>query len=264
MFKKPDIKLLQEILMNSWPAHHYYFLHGWILRFTRGVTSRANSVFPLHYIGNMNVVDGDIKFVEKAYTAYKLPAIFTLPEYFEPVNLDIKLLEHGYQKLGCTTYTMTASVRELINKTINEEFKYNLYTDRVNKVSNFLAHYSQRDQNAQNVLDALSNRIIIPQKRFIVVEYDNIIVGTLMGILEPRGFLYIVDVFVHPDFRRQKIATSMLFKIIKEGELLNEVKTIWLQVEIENNEAMNLYTKIGFKKAYSYYYLEKSLEQINK
>ena len=53
----------------------------------------------------------------------------------------------------------------------------------------------------------------------------------------------------------------MLFIIINQWGIPNEVKTIWLQVETENNEAMNLYSNLGFKRAYSYYYLEKSIEK---
>ena len=104
------------------------------------------------------------------------------------------------------------------------------------------------------------NRIVIPQKRFIIAYYEQKIVGTLMGILDPHGFLYIADVLVEPKFERKKIATSMFFKIINEWAIPNGVKTIWLQVEIENIKALNLYTKLGFKKAYSYYYLKKNLK----
>lgn len=260
MFEKEDIKLLQEILMNSWPAHHYYFLHGWILRFTDGVTSRANSIFPLHYTGDLNELDKDITLAEKAYQAYNLPTIFTIPDFFEPNNLAVKLLEHGYQQLGCITHTLIASAQELRNEAINEEITYIIYSKREKVISNFLGKYSKRDQSAQKVLDTLANRIVIPQKRFIIAEHENTVVGTLMGILDPHGFLYIADVLVAPNFRKQYIATSMFFKIINDWAIPNGVNTIWLQVEIENNEAMNLYTKLGFEKAYSYYYLEKSLE----
>ncbi|NVM37034.1 MAG: GNAT family N-acetyltransferase [Candidatus Lokiarchaeota archaeon] len=260
MLKIKEFKKLQEILMNSWPAQHYYFLNGWVLRFTEGVTSRANSVFPINYTGDLNNVDRDIKFVEKAYQTYNLPTIFTIPEYFEPYGLDVKLLEHGYHQAGCITYTMIVSIQELRNKNINDEYSFIFYSERVNKLSTFLAKYSKRNHHAQNVLEALAYRIIIPQKRFIVAEYESKIVGTLMGILDPHGFLYIADLLVDPEVRQQKIATSMFFKIINEWGIPNGVKTIWLQVEIENKEAMDLYTKLGFNKAYSYYYLEKSFE----
>ncbi|MFX0143643.1 MAG: GNAT family N-acetyltransferase [Candidatus Hodarchaeota archaeon] len=259
MDQKEKIKHLQEILMNVWPAHHYYFFKGWILRFTQGITARANSVFPLSYTGTVDTIDKDINFVEEAYNAYDLPAIFTIPDYFEPKSLDMKLLEHGYKQSGCITYTMTTSLQELSKKEINKEFTYLIHSERLNKYSKFLAKYSHRNQEAQKVLDTLYNRIVIPEKRFIFVEYKNKVIGTLAGILDPRGFLYIVDVLVHPDFRRQKIATSMFFKTVNELSISYDIKTIWLQVETENKEAMNLYTNIGFKRAYSYYYLEKSI-----
>lgn len=260
MFEKEEIKRLQEILMNSWPADHYYFLNGWILRFMEGVTSRANSVFPLNYTGSLNTIDKDINYVERAYQAYKLPAIFTMPEFFEPNYLDTKLLEYGYKQLGCITHTMITSVQDLRNETINEDFTYFYYSERVKEFSDFLANYSKRDQEAQKVLDALSSRIVIPQKRFITAIFNNKVVGTLMGILDLHGFLYIADVLVDPDFRRQNVSTSMLFKMIKDWGIPNGAKTIWLQVESENKEAMNLYTKLGLVKAYSYYYLEKKTE----
>ncbi len=260
MLNIKEFKKLQEILMNSWPAEHYYFLNGWVLRFTDGVTSRANSVFPINYTGDINRLDRDIKFVEKAYQTYYLPAIFTIPEYFEPNGLDVKLLESGYHQVGCITHTMIASIQELRNELINDDFSYIFYSERVNKLSNFLAKYSKRHHHDQKVLEALTYRIIIPQKCFIVAEYEKKVVGTLMGILDPHGFLYLADLLVDPDVRGQKIATSMFFKIMNEWGIPNGVKTIWLQVEIENKEAMNLYKKLGFKKAYSYYYLEKSFE----
>ncbi|MFX0134086.1 MAG: GNAT family N-acetyltransferase [Candidatus Hodarchaeota archaeon] len=261
MIEKEEIKRLQEILMNSWPAQHYYFLNGWVLRFTHGVTSRANSVFPLSYIGDSNTIDKDIKLVEKAYQAHNLQPIFTIPDFFEPKNLDIKLLEHGYRQLGCVTYTMITSVQDLKNESINKDFIYDLQPQRIKEFSNFLASHSKRDREAQNVLDALANRIIIPQKCFLMAKYENKIIGTLMGVLDPDGFLYIADMLVDPDFRRKTIALSMFFKITKEWGIPNGVNKIWLQVESENNEGVNLYKKLGFKRAYSYYYLTKTLER---
>jgi ribosomal protein S18 acetylase RimI-like enzyme len=260
MFEKEEIRRLQERLMNAWPAHHYYFLNGWILRFTNGVTARANSVFPLYYTGDLNTIDQDIKYVEKAYNSYNLPSIFTIPDFFQPDNLDLKLSDHGYQQLGCITHTMISSMHELKNEEINENFTYFIESDRLNEYSQFLAKYSSRNKEEQYILEALSKRIIIPKKHFIIARNKNEVIGTLTGILDPHGFLYIVDVFVHPDLRRQKIATSMFFSLINKGDIKNEIQTIWLQVETENHNAMKLYLNLGFKKAYSYYYLEKSMK----
>jgi ribosomal protein S18 acetylase RimI-like enzyme len=154
---------------------------------------------------------------------------------------------------------MVSSIQELKNQFINEIFTFKRLPERTIEFSKFLATFSKRNQEAQKVLDALVKRIIIPQKSFIIAEYKNQVVGCLTGILDPHGFLYVVDVLVHPDFRSQKIATSLFFKIIKEWGIPNQAKVIWLQVEIDNKEAMNLYKNLGLKKTYSYYYLEKRI-----
>ena len=65
-----EVKRFQEFLMNAWPAEQYYFLNGWILRFTKGVTYRANSVMPINYTGNSTSIENDIEMVENAYKSF--------------------------------------------------------------------------------------------------------------------------------------------------------------------------------------------------
>ena len=91
----------------------------------------------------------------------------------------------------------------------------------------------------------------------MLTKYQNEIIGTLLAVLVSQGYLYIGDVLVHPDYRRQKIASSMFNYLIKEWAVRNNVKTVWLQVEADNLNANKLYTKLGMKKIYSYYYMEK-------
>lgn len=261
MYSKKDIKSIQEILMNSWPANHYYFLKGWILRFTEGVTSRGNSVFPINYTGNEETIDKDLDIVEAAYTAYNLPTIFTIPDYYKPNNLNNKLIERGYYQLGCITRVMISPIQELKNEMLSKEFTYVLHSKRVPEFSNFLAKFSKRDKNAQRIIDKLSNRIIIPRTCFEISKYKNKVIGTLMGVLDPSGFLYIADVLVDPNFRQRGIATSMFFNIFREWRNYKGIQNVWLQVEIDNEKAMNLYTKLGMKKMYEYYYLKKDLRK---
>ena len=69
--KKNKVRKLQEIFLNSWPAKDYFFLNGWILRFTEGVTWRSNTVIPLNYHGTKKTLGEDIHKVEKP----KIPEI---------------------------------------------------------------------------------------------------------------------------------------------------------------------------------------------
>lgn len=258
MTSRKEIKQFQEFLMNAWPAEHYFFLNGWILRFTKGVTYRANSVIPVNYTGNKNSIDSDIEVVENAYKSFHLPTIFTMHEYFEPKELDVILRERGYNEQDRTN-ALIMQVNNLDLGYINGEINYEIYDNRINEFSSLLAKFTNRDEYQQEVIKEITSRIIVPKKCFIIAKLEEEPIGTLMGILNPHGYVYIADVFVKPEFRRQKIASSMLKTVMKEWGISNGAKNIWLQVEEENNNAMKLYQNLGMKKVYTYYYLRKNL-----
>lgn len=256
MKSKKRVRQFQEFLINSWPAKHYYFLNGWILRFTEGVTSRANSVFPVRYTGTQESLDYDIDFVEKAYNAHRLQPIFTIPEFHEPKNLTEKLLDRGYYSFD-HTIALGIKIEEIQRIEINDEFEYNILDTRVEEISEFLANFSKRNEKEQKIIQKINQRIIIPKKCYMLTKYNNEIVGTLLAVLVPQGYMYIGDVFVHPDYRRQKVATSMLVKLIDKWAVAKGLKYIWLQVERNNIKALNMYFKFGMKKLYNYFYMKR-------
>ncbi|MFX1377284.1 MAG: GNAT family N-acetyltransferase [Promethearchaeota archaeon] len=253
---KSEVKRFQEFLMNSWPAKHYFFLNGWILCFTEGVTSRANSVFPVRYTGSQKTLDNDIDLVEKAYRINDLHPIFMMPDFYEPKNLKGKLLKRGYHIYDHTS-ALGIKIDEIQNKQINADFKYYIFNSRVEEISDFLSKFSKRNESEQFVIQKINQRIIIPKKCYILTRYLDNIIGTLFAVLVPQGYLYIGDVFVHPDYRRQKVASSMLIELINQWAVSNGSKYIWLQVEKNNVKALNLYKKFGMKKLYDYYYMKR-------
>lgn len=251
-----EIKRFQEFLMNAWPAEQYFFLNGWILRFAKGVTYRANSVLPINYTGDRTLVENDIETVENAYKTYDLPPIFTMHEHFEPEELDVALRKRGYVEQDRTN-ALLMPVDYLDLTYINKEYTYDIYFERVNEFSSLLSKYTKRDKLQQEIIKEIANRIKIPKKCFIIAKLNGKSIGTLMGVLNPHGYIYIADVFVVPEFRCKKIATSMLKTAIKEWAIPKGAKKIWLQVEQQNSNALKLYENLGMKKAYSYYYLRK-------
>ena len=230
-------------------------MNGWILRFTDGITSRANSVFPIRYTGTDETLDYDIDIVEKAYKEHNLPAIFTMHEFHEPENLKDKLLKRGYQTYD-HTIALGIKIDDIQPKIIKNDFEYIMMNSRVKKISEFLTRFSKWNEDEQNTIQEINQRIVIPKKCYMITKYQNEVIGTLLAVLVPQGYLYIGDMFVHPDYRRQNIATSMLIRLIDEWAVKNAVKNIWLQVEKSNIIALNLYHKLGMKKLYNYYYLK--------
>ncbi|KKL24250.1 hypothetical protein LCGC14_2417200 [marine sediment metagenome] len=180
-----------------------------------------------------------------------------MSEYYEPKNLEDKLTKRGYQKYALTT-ALGLEIDKIPLTRTNSEVGFFFYDSRVEEFSHFLEKFSKRTKAKQIIINEITQRIIIPKKCFLVANLHEEIIGTLMGVLNSQGFLYIGDVLVHPQFRRQNIATSMLNKLVVDWGLSNKTKYVWLQIEKDNYKAQNLYQKLGMKIIYSYYYMKKS------
>jgi ribosomal protein S18 acetylase RimI-like enzyme len=79
----------------------------------------------------------------------------------------------------------------------------------------------------------------------------------MMGVIERNKYIYIADVLVHPKYRNERIATTMIYKMLEELDYDKGAQIIWLQVEEDNEKAKNLYKKLGMKPFFYYSYLKK-------
>ena len=242
--------------MNSWPALDYYYLRGWILRFSKGVTWRSNSVLPLNYHGSRKTLDQDINHVENAYTSLNLTPAFMMFDYHQPRILKKILNTYNYGEYD-NTKTLICPPNEFNSRVLNTDVSYEFYNTRVQEISSFMAKYSSRSEQDQKEIELISNKIKFPQKRFIVAKFDEHIIASMMTVLDPRGYLYFSDILVLSEYRRKGIATSMMHKAIFEWSNPSLVKYIWLQVEDRNDAALMFYDKLGMKELYSYSYYRK-------
>ncbi|MFX1233374.1 MAG: GNAT family N-acetyltransferase [Promethearchaeota archaeon] len=257
MKKDEEVRRLIINLMNSWPSKDYFFHKGWILRFDNGVTYRANSVLPLDYYGSRRTFNRDLDLVEKAYQMYNLPPIFTMHDFYKPSYLCKELLDKNYREVAYTV-ALGGRMINITHKDVNENYEYSFQNKRNGDFSYFLSNHSSRSEEQQKIINRITQRIKILNKCFIVVKFQDLIIGTLMGVLDLNGYLYLADIFVDPNYRRQGIAKSMIYKIIYEWANPIRINMVWLQVEIENKHAIDLYENIGLKELYSYYYLTNS------
>ena len=94
---------VEETCLNAWPALRQVLLDGWVLRFSEGLTRRANSAKPLRC--SRETGDGLIAACEALYQRRGLPTIFRLPSIIDP-DLDERLDELGYGSEGesCVRY----------------------------------------------------------------------------------------------------------------------------------------------------------------
>lgn len=100
---EPSVALVAELdrlQLRAWPAAHEETLGGWRLRFTNGVTRRANSVLP-HGPTPPDIEDA-IARVEAAYAERGLKPRFLVSPAASPPELDTVLADGGYAAEAAT------------------------------------------------------------------------------------------------------------------------------------------------------------------
>ena len=100
--------------MNAWPAEVIQTVEGWRLRFTQGVSRRANSAWSNESSGATPLAER-IAGVEAFYRARQVDACFHI-SVLSPPELDAALAERGYTPNG-ETCVQTAAVADVLSAT---------------------------------------------------------------------------------------------------------------------------------------------------
>src|SRR5260370_10108823 len=105
---------IEETCWNAFPSLKQVLLGDFLLRFSAGVSRRANSANPLcAYPGP---ISSAIASVERLYRAQGLPAIFRVPSVIEP-ELDRALAGRGYASEGerCVLHAPLAEAAAVVD-----------------------------------------------------------------------------------------------------------------------------------------------------
>lgn len=95
------------------------------------------------------------------------------------------------------------------------------------------------------------NRTLQP-KTFALAKIDDAPVAVGYGVVQGE-WLGIFNIATHPDNRHLGAATAVSRQLAVWAQTLG-VKNAYLQVEMNNQPAKALYSKIGFTCAYRYWY----------
>jgi len=246
---KDKILLYEELSLNALPALQTQFYDGWVLRFTNDYhyTSRANSVNLL----NPSTLDLQMKIAEceKRYFAQSLPAAFKITDGTD-AEFDKVLDRKGYE-IVTPTYMMTtdlsvgdgvldvpsrdcALTSYIDSEWLDAYFSLNNYTDK---------RMSTAKQVFNNIkVDVLCGRLV----------RDGATVACGMCVIE-RGYMGLFNVVVDESLRGKGYGIEICESLLSAAKRIG-THTAYLQVVQDNHKAVNLYTKLGYKTIYSYWY----------
>jgi len=243
----PAIEELERLAYASWPAAEVRDLDGWRLRFTGGVTRRANSVWT-NESGDTLPLDARIAEVERFYQERGQLAFFQLSPLSRPARLDTELATRGYA-IDAETSLQVADARTTARgasgpETVRIEPRlFDEWFEVSGRRGRFVA--------AQDVYRGLLERLGRRAHYALAVDGREPAAVGLLVIDAPWAGIF--SMLTLAAYRRRGHANAIV-RAMARTAVARGVERLYLQVEIDNAASLALYAACGFGERYRYHY----------
>jgi ribosomal protein S18 acetylase RimI-like enzyme len=247
MSRPREITHIEQIASRAWPAKHTAQYGGWLLRFTEGITRRANSVLPVGKpeAGNLGVA---VEYARNFYKQHKLPLRFQMTAASQPAELDA-FLETARLIIDMRVKVLTAP----LSRIFLEEPEVGIVVFGSPWKDWFSAYKEAAGLNkkALTVRQGIIDRINT-EKACAAAIVDDQVAGIGLAVLDGE-WLGLFSLATKEKYRRRRVASSITQSLVSWG-MIRGANWGYLQVEEENTPAQKLYYGLGFEDAYSYWY----------
>jgi N-acetylglutamate synthase len=236
---------VEETCLNTWPALRQVLFDGWVLRFSEGLTRRANSANPL--MGPRETGDALIAACEALYQRRQLPTIFRLPSIIDS-DFDKRLDGLGYGREGesCVRYGELTAVEmasdpevQLLSRPTREWFA---------AMAAFQKHNPEQRRTYRRIVGSLA----IPSA-FAALAIEGEFVALAYGAVHDRLLCY-ESVITNPRRQRRGYARRVIAGLAAWAKDQG-AEGACLEVEAHNAAALALYDLAGLKtELYRYHY----------
>jgi N-acetylglutamate synthase len=242
---KSIILHLEEMSLNALPALQTCYYDGWVVRFADGYTKRANSVNPL-YESHADV-EAKVAYCEAMYAVRKQPTVFKMTPLSNPKLLDDFLAKRNYrEELGASVQLL-----DLARLEKPTEGRVTLSTSASEVwLSAYFRLNNLQERYLPTMRTILSN--IAPQKCLAAV-YDNGSIAAMGLAVLDQNYLGLFDIVTEPSLRLKGYGYQLLLYLLNWGKA-NGADYAYLQVMPNNEPALRLYEKLGFREVYQYWY----------
>jgi len=234
--------LLEELTLNAWPSLQSMVYDGWVLNFSAGYTRRANSVNPLY--PSSVPLDEKIATCERAYARVGTPPVFKVCSRSEH-DLDASLDRHGYAAQAETS----VQVADLADPVGDPTIELSVDLDE-SWLDDFCALTLTPDRWRPTMGAML--RKIAPEHAFARLRHDSAPTALGMAVAE-RGWVGLFDIVVDQGWRNQGLGYRLVSTLLHWGQKTGATRA-HLAVMADNAPALALYTRLGFREVYRYWY----------
>lgn len=235
---------IEHACFRAWPALRDEQISGWLLRFSEGLTRRANSANPLQ----PKIADPDRLIVacESRYRAQSLPTFFRIPSLIDPAMQEC-LEQRGYKAEG-ESLVMYGTMDEAASQPDDHTELLSKPSEEWLRAMSVLQNYTlTRSATYAKIVTSIA----VPVAYIGLRDKERIIALAYGAIYD--GLLCFESVVTDVAFRGRGNARRMLASLIDWAKAAG-AEGLCLQVEASNRPARNLYGGLGLKELYRYHY----------
>jgi len=240
MQKKPYT--LEQAAFESWPALETETHAGWLLRFGKGYTKRANSVNAGEMAQPLSAED--LRKIEEAYRTRDLPPMFRIVPDSALVTTDSLLIERGYRFTDLSlvmTGPLTAAAP-------SEDL---CFLDNPATWLDLFQQISGKPIEGQALHLDILLRIRHPSA-YAVKYQGGTPVSCGLAVLA-NGYLGLFDIATTASLRGKGHACQLCRGLLEWGREAG-AQSGYMQVVGANTAAIRLYESLGYRYAYHYWY----------
>lgn len=239
---------LEEAAFAAWPAEEVADLDGWRLRAMRGVTRRANSVWPNRCEGPASL-DERIAAAEAFYRQRGLEALFQIGPLACPAGLDDALASRGYATEARVSI-QTAPVDTVTARAASERFRVEVTTSAPAELIDLLGRRG-RYASSLDVFEGLLGRLGSRAGYGVAWEGAEPVSAGLVVVQGHWAGLFAMRTL--EQCRGRGAGRALLGGLVAHGRGRG-ARSAYLQVERDNPAALALYARAGFRELYGQHY----------
>jgi N-acetylglutamate synthase len=233
---------VEETCLNAWPALREVLFDGWLLRFSAGLTRRANSANPLRPVAQV-----DLPACEALYRRLALPTIFRVLTLVDPsVDDQLTIAEYTREGESCVLYGAIGDIEAVPDPDVR------LLSEATPDWFTAMAALQQHTSEQAATYRGIVGHVAVPTA-FAALSADGDVVAVAYGAIHNKLLCYESVVTDNRRRRRgygRRIITALAAWAREEG-----VHGACLEVEARNIPARSLYEAIGLKQElYRYHY----------
>ncbi|MEO0328458.1 MAG: GNAT family N-acetyltransferase [Pseudomonadota bacterium] len=247
-----QVRRLEANSFRSFPASTTIYDGTWVIRLTEDYPAkRLNSVNPLDP-SDTRAIESRLVSACDHFHAIGRPGVFRLSP-LSPQGLADLLVAKNWQRFD-ESIVMAVDL-DLID--LSSELDRLPLQDLGSWVSSFL-YLSNDDQNLAAKLVEVIGNIEAVSGLFVIGEDE--IPTSALRCVHDRDLVGIFDVVVDKEYRAKGYGKSILTGALKWAKA-NGASRAWLQVTADNQSAIKLYERFGFKEVYRYAYYQEPDDQ---